>query len=54
MNVNLYSGPGVKRLTADFLNDLNNSVQLTKVDYGKRNIIVKFKESLFRLFSPLL
>ncbi|MGL4392371.1 MAG: cardiolipin synthase [Fusobacteriaceae bacterium] len=54
ININLYGGEGVRELRNDFIEDIKESTKISRHDYGKRNIFVKFNESVFRLFSPLL
>ena len=49
-----YDVPTAIRLKEDFLRDQEDSVEITFADWSKRNKIQRFKESLARLFSPLL
>ena len=54
ININIYSGELLKELEIDFLEDLKDSTPLTLRDYGQRTIVIKMKESIFRLFAPLM
>ena len=49
-----YDVPTAIRLKEDFLRDQEDSVEITLADWSKRSKIQRFKESLARLFSPLL
>ncbi|MGL5051151.1 MAG: cardiolipin synthase [Fusobacteriaceae bacterium] len=54
LNINLYNGPIIIELRNLFIKDLKNSKPLTLQDFGKRTFIIKIKESVFRLLSPIL
>ncbi|MGL6120612.1 MAG: phospholipase D-like domain-containing protein, partial [Fusobacteriaceae bacterium] len=54
LNINLYNGPIIIELRNLFIKDLKNSEPLTLEDFGKRTFIIKIKESVFRLLSPIL
>ncbi len=54
VNAVLYSSKIGQRLTDIFLNDLHKSTEITKYDYSRRNLIVRFKEQVSRLLGPVL
>ncbi len=54
VNAFLYDHQVAKKLERDFLNDLEDSKEITLEQYLKRPLINKFKESSARLISPLL
>ena len=41
-------------MTKDFLEDMNNSEELNIKDFNNRSMTQKLKESIARLFSPIL
>lgn len=54
VNAFLYDEGIAQRLTNAFLADVKVSRELTIKQYQKRPQIIRFKESIFRLFSPIL
>ena len=53
-NVFLYQNTAIRKLSEDFLNDLEDSEKLSPTAYYKRSFIIKCKESFARLFSGSL
>ena len=41
-------------MTKDFFEDLKHSEEIKEVDFNNRKFIKKVKESIARLFSPIL
>lgn len=54
VNAVIYSSKIGQRMTDIFLNDLHKSTEITKYDYSRRNLIVRFKEQVSRLLGPVL
>ncbi|RKD33515.1 cardiolipin synthase [Thermohalobacter berrensis] len=54
INSFIYDKEVVKELEKDFIEDLSHSKEVILEEHLKRNILVKFKESIGRLLSPLL
>ena len=54
VNAFLYDESLNLKLTDRFLNDLQYCKEITLVEYGKRSRMVKIKESISRLLSPIL
>jgi len=54
INAFIYDEDVVRVMTEDFFEDLKNSEEIKDADFNKRNIIKKVKESIARLFSPIL
>ena len=54
INAFIYDEDVVRVMTEDFFEDLKNSEEIKEADFNKRNIIKKVKESIARLFSPIL
>jgi len=54
VNAFIYDNEVVKRIENDFLMDIDDSKEIELTEYSKRNIFVKFREALGRLFSPIL
>lgn len=54
VNAFIYDREIAKKIVASFENDITNSKELTRELYDKRGTIVKFKESISRLLSPML
>ncbi len=54
INAFIYDEDVVRVMTEDFFEDLKNSEEIKDADFNKRNIIKKAKESIARLFSPIL
>lgn len=54
VNAFIYSQPIAGRLEKIFLDDMMNSQEITKVAYEERPLIIRFKESVSRLLSPIL
>ena len=44
----------IKQMKNNFMEDLENSEELERVKFESRKTIVKVKESISRLFSPML
>lgn len=54
VNAFIYDQKVINRMTDDFYMDLENSEELTLENFKKRGFIRKVKESVARLFSPIL
>ncbi|MEG1870826.1 MAG: cardiolipin synthase, partial [Peptostreptococcaceae bacterium] len=54
INAFIYDEDVISIMNKDFFEDINNSEELTGEDFDGRNIIKKAKESIARLFSPIL
>lgn len=54
VNAVMYDAQITKKLESQFLEDLSRCKELTKHDYERRNIIVRFKEQISRLLAPLM
>lgn len=54
VNAFVYDNEVVKRLEDDFMMDIEDSKEILLDEHVKRGIYTKFRESLGRLFSPLL
>ena len=54
VNAVLYSSKIAQKLTDIFLNDLHKSTEITKYDYSRRGVVVRFKEQVSRLLGPVL
>lgn len=54
INAFIYDKKIVERMTNDFINDLGNSEELTLEEFSKRKLGKKVRESIARLFSPIL
>ena len=54
VNAVIYSEDTVEKLETAFENDMTNSTQITRSLYDQRNIIIRIKEQISRLLSPLL
>lgn len=54
INAFIYDKEVIKVVTEDFFEDIKNSEELTNEDYNDRKIVKKIKESIARLFSPIL
>lgn len=54
INAFIYDGTTSKKLSAIFNSDLKDSKELTPVLYNDRSLLIKFKESVSRLISPIL
>ncbi|MEG1311953.1 MAG: cardiolipin synthase [Romboutsia sp.] len=54
INAFIYDKDVISIMNKDFFEDINNSEELTGEDFDGRNIIKKAKESIARLFSPIL
>lgn len=50
----IYNADVTNKLETQFLEDLNNCKELTKYNYDRRGLIVRFKEQISRLFAPLM
>ncbi|SER74331.1 cardiolipin synthase [Salisediminibacterium halotolerans] len=54
MNAFIYDEETTQKLTAAFENDMQQSIELTLAMYKRRPPLIRIKESLFRLLSPIL
>ena len=54
INAFIYDEKVVKVITDDFFEDLKNSEEIKDIDFNKRKMLKKVKESIARLFSPIL
>jgi len=54
VNAFIYNKAVAQRLEADFFNDIHDSKEISYHDYQQRPLLMKFLESLSRLFSPIL
>lgn len=54
VNAFIYDRDVNKKLTENFINDLNICTEITQELYNRRSIIIKIKESFSRLLSPIL
>ena len=54
INAFIYDEDVVRVMTEDFFEDLNNSEEIKDTDFGSRKMMKKVKESIARLFSPIL
>jgi cardiolipin synthase len=54
VNAFIYNAETTKELEDNFMVDIQKSVEITKFLYSQRPLMVKFKESISRLLSPVL
>lgn len=54
INAFIYDKDVIKIVTEDFFEDIKNSEELKRDDYDGRNLAKKVRESVARLFSPIL
>ena len=54
VNAVIYSSEVTKKLEDIFLKDLGKSTEITPYDYSQRNLIIRLKEQVSRLLSPIL
>ena len=54
VNAVIYSKETTSKLERAFENDMTKSTQVTRKKYNERSLIIKFKEQISRLLSPLL
>lgn len=54
VNAFIYNKEVARRLEQDFFTDLKDSKEISYYDYQERPLLLRFFESLARLFSPLL
>lgn len=54
VNTIIYDEGLAKQLEQDFLNDLVDCTEFKLEDYEKSNVLLRFRDSIARLFSPLL
>lgn len=54
VNAFIYDPFTVSQLEQQFINDMNDCVEMTKETYAHRSIVVRVKEPISRLISPLL
>jgi len=53
-NVVVYSERMARRMEQIFRGDIKDCIQITREVYGRRSMVIRFKEQLCRLLSPLL
>jgi cardiolipin synthase len=53
-NAIIYESRIAKELEEDFLHDLEDCTEFTLEEYKKRHILLRFRDSVARLFSPLM
>ena len=54
LNAVIYDEAFSQRLERDFLRDMQDCREFTVEDYRARNPLLRFRDSLARLFSPLM
>ncbi len=54
VNAFIYDKNIIEEIKKDFMDDLNNSEELERIKFENRSTRMKIKESISRLFSPLL
>ncbi len=54
VNAVIYSSEVTRKLEDIFLKDLGKSTEITPYDYSQRNLIIRLKEQVSRLLSPIL
>lgn len=54
VNAFIYDNNIINEIKKDFMDDLENSEELERNKFENRNTVMKIKESIARLFSPLL
>lgn len=54
VNAFIYDNKIIEEIKKDFIVDLDDSEELEKIKFESRNNFIKIKESIARLFSPLL
>ena len=54
VNAFIYDRKIIEEIKKDFMADLDNSEELERMKFESRNTFMKVKESISRLFSPLL
>ena len=54
VNAFIYDEKVIKEMKKDFFKDLNNSEELDEIEFKNRKIDIKIKQSICRLFSPIL
>ena len=54
MNAVLYSRQLARKLEEDFERDLADCKEFDPAEYRDRSIVLRFRDSVARLFSPLL
>lgn len=54
VNAMIYDSGVSRELDARFEKDLEDCTQITQLEYGKRSRIIRFKEQVCRLLSPIL
>ncbi|WP_425447535.1 cardiolipin synthase [Dethiothermospora halolimnae] len=54
VNSFIYDNEIINKLERDFKNDIKNSTKIKLEEYEQRSVFCKFKESIGRVFSPLL
>jgi cardiolipin synthase A/B len=54
VNAHLYDPKAIRRLEKDFLQDLNDSVEINRKQFSRRARKQKVKEAMARLLSPLM
>jgi cardiolipin synthase len=53
-NAVIYDSQVAKELEADFRRDLEQCTEFSLEEYESRNVLLRFRDSLSRLLSPLL
>lgn len=54
VNAFIYDKQTIEKIKSDFIDDLKNSEELELNKFKNRKMIMKVKESISRLFSPIL
>ncbi|MBE5926490.1 MAG: cardiolipin synthase [Lachnospiraceae bacterium] len=54
VNAVIYNADITSKLETQFLEDLSSCKELTKYNYERRGLFVRFKEQISRLFAPLM
>ena len=54
VNAVIYNSDVTEELESQFLEDIDKCSELTKYDYVRRSMIIRIKEQVSRLLSPLL
>lgn len=54
VNAVIYDEPIARRLAADFLHDQEDCIEFSVQEYERRHLLVRLRDSIARLFSPML
>ncbi|WP_455539629.1 cardiolipin synthase [Terrisporobacter sp.] len=54
VNAFIYDNEAIRKMKSEFMIDLENSEELDKNEFENRKTVMKIKESISRLFSPIL